>query len=259
MTTTSITARRSNTELLLTLVQRQLLIRSKRAVIGTIWPSLAPLVMLGLYTFVFNRVFEVPVARYPEFLFAALIPWAFFSQSLTASISSVSIEADLVRRSPFPHEFLPIAVVVSMSLYFLATLAAFCGYLAFHGRLDWALVPVLVVPTVAVVLFSAGMGQLVALFDIYNRDLRWIVGNILTIWFFLLPVVYRRDMKPEGLSFLDSVDPMNMIVGQFRDILYYQQVSRPLHLALMFVVSAGFFVASRALFRRLGRELPKDL
>ena len=259
MTATSVPARRSNAELLLTLVQRQLLIRSKRAVIGTVWPAIAPLVMLGLYSFVFNRVFEVPVSRYPEFLFAALIPWAFFSQSLTACISSVSIESDLVRRSPFPHEFLPIAVVLSMTLYFLATLTAFCGYLAIHGRLEWALLPVLVAPTVAVILFSAGMGQLVALFDIYNRDLRWIIGNILTIWFFLLPIVYRRDMEPDSLSFLDSVDPMNMIVGQFRDILYYQQVSRPLHLALMFLVSAAFFVASRALFRRAGRELPKDL
>ena len=109
----------------------------------------------------------------------------------------------------------------------------FCGYLAYHGRLHWALVPLLLVPTVAVILFAAAVGQIVALFDVYNRDLRWVVGNVLTIWFFLLPVVYRREMAPHSLSFLTSVDPMNMIIGQFRDILYYGHISRPLHLGLV--------------------------
>jgi lipopolysaccharide transport system permease protein len=259
MTTAKMNARRSDAELLRMLVARQLLLRSKRALIGTVWPAIAPLVMLALYSFVFNRVFEVPVPRYPEFLFAALIPWAFLSQSISASISSISIEADLVRRSPFPHEFLPIATVVAMSLYFLTTLLGFAVYLAFHGRLAWELMPVLAVPTTAVILFAAGVAQLVALFDVYNRDLRWVIGNVLTIWFFLLPIVYRREMVPEGLSFLESVDPMNMIVGQFRDVLYYQQVSRPTHLGLMLVVCALFFLGARATFRRASRELPKDV
>ena len=250
---------RSDGELLFTLVERQLLLRSKRALIGMVWPAVSPVVMLGLYTFVFNRVFEVPVPRYPEFLFAALIPWAFLSQSIAGCISSLSLEADLVRRSPFRHELVPIAVVAAMALYFIATLMVFCGYLAYHGRLHWALVPLLLVPTAAVILFSAAVGQLVALFDVYNRDLRWVVGNVLTIWFFLLPVVYRREMAPHSLSFLTSVDPMNMIIGQFRDILYYGHISRPLHLGLMLVVCAAFFLACRSLFHVLGHELPKDI
>lgn len=253
------TYHRSSVELLLTLVQRQLLLRSKRALIGAVWPAIAPLVMLALYSFVFNRIFTVPVPRYPEFLFAALLPWVFLSQSISASISSLSLEADLVRRAPFRHELVPIASVLAMAMYLLVTLLGFCAYLAIHGQLAWELAPVLLVPTASVVLLAAGIGQIVALFDVYNRDLRWVVGNLLTVWFFLLPIVYRRDMAPRALSFLDSTDPMNMIVGQFRSILYEQEVSRPAHLVLMLLVCIVFFLGSRAFFHRFGAELPKDI
>jgi ABC-type polysaccharide/polyol phosphate export permease len=215
--------------------------------------------MLGLYSFVFNRVFNVPVPRYPEFLFAALLPWVFLSQSISASISSLSAEADLIRRAPFRYELVPISMVLSMAMYLLVTLVGFCAYLAIHGRLAWELLPVLLVPTASVVLFACGIGQIVALFDIYNRDLRWVVGNLLTVWFFMLPIVYRREMVPESLHFLESTDPMNMIIGQFRSILYFQEVSRPFHLGLMFVVCVMFFIVCRAVFRRLSTELAKDI
>jgi lipopolysaccharide transport system permease protein len=253
------TYRRTSLELLLTLVQRQVLLRSKRALIGSVWPAVAPLVMLALYSFVFNRVFSVPVPRYPEFLFAGLVPWVFLSQSISASISSLSAEADLVRRAPFRYELVPIAMVLSMAVYLLVTLVGFCAFLAIHGRFAWELAPVLLVPTASVVLFAAGIGQIVALFDVYNRDLRWVVGNLLTVWFFMLPIVYRSDMVPDALSFLESTDPMNMIVGQFRSILYLQEVSRPAHLILMSVVCVLFFLGSRWVFRRLGTDLPKDI
>ncbi|HAS09434.1 MAG TPA: hypothetical protein DCS55_02775 [Acidimicrobiaceae bacterium] len=246
-------------ELLLTLVERQLRVRSKRSMLGMVWPSVSPLVMLALYSYVFNRVFNVPVERYPEFLFAGLLPWAFLSQSVATSIPSLSVEAPLVRRAPFRHELVPMANVLAHALYFVVSTVGFCAYLAWHGRLAWSVLPALVAPMLAVVVFGAGLCQVLALFDVYNRDLRWVVGNVLTIWFFLLPIVYRPQMVPEGLQFLQSTDPMNMIVGQFRDVLYYGSVSRPGHMALMLIVSAVFFVVCTAVFRRCSGELPKDL
>ena len=246
-------------QLLWVLVERQILIRSKRSMVGTFWPAISPLFMLVLYSFVFRRIFEVPIDRYPEFLVAGLLPWAFLSQSVSAAISSLSVEADLIRRAPFRHELIPTSMVLSMALYFVATLVMFGAYLAYHGRLAWSLAPALLVPTVAVVLFVAGIGQLVSLFDIYNRDLRFVIGNALTIWFFLLPIVYRHDMVPDSLEFLRSVDPMNMIIGQFRDILYYQSIQRPDHFVLMLVVCVVFYVVCLRVFRAFSRDLPKDV
>jgi ABC-type polysaccharide/polyol phosphate export permease len=252
-------ARANHWDLLRTLVVRNLWIRSKRSMLGMAWPALSPLVMLALYSYVFRRVFDVPIERYPEFLFAGLLPWAFLSQSIGAALASLSAEAMLIRRAKFPFEYVPLAMVLSQAIYLVAGVLGFAAYLAWHGRLDWALAPLLLVPTLAVVLFTSGLGQLLALFDVYNRDLRWVVGNVLTIWFFLVPIVYRQQMAPDGMLFLRSVDPMNMIIGQYRDILYYGDIHRWDHLALMLVVCVVFFLGSGVIFRRLGRDLSKDV
>jgi ABC-type polysaccharide/polyol phosphate export permease len=245
--------------MLVALVERRLRLNAKRAWVSVAWPSISPMVMLGLYWFVFSRVFKVPVAHYGEFLFAGLLPWSFLSQSLTVSIQSLSSEQDLIRRSPFRHELLPLAAVSTMVLYMVVALAGFVVYLALHGRLSVVLLAALPVPLVALFLLAASLSMLIAICDVYNRDLRWVMGNLMTVWFFLLPIVYRRDMAPGSLQALRSIDPMNMIVGQFRDILYYRHLSRPAHMVLMLAVTSALFAGSLYLFRSVSAELPKDV
>ncbi len=94
-------------ELLWTLVERQIRLRSKRSIMGVLWPLLSPFFLLALYTFVFASVFEVPVEDYGLYLFAGLLPWTFLVQTVNDSLQSISFEPDLVRRAPFPHQLLP--------------------------------------------------------------------------------------------------------------------------------------------------------
>lgn len=242
-----------------TLVERQLRLRSKRALIAGIWPLVAPLVLLALYGFVFSSIFDVPVPRYGVFLFAGLLPWSLMAQGLGASVTAVATEPELVRRVRFPYEYLPMSVVVTLALFFLVDLVGFVVYLGVTGGLRVVLVPVLVVPTVALVLLVMSLAAILALIDVYNRDLRVLLANALTVWFFLLPVVYSREMAGDRLQFLRSVDPMNMIVGQFRDILYYGQVSQPSRMAAMFAICVAFAAASLAGFRHFAPALPRDV
>lgn len=256
---TSAVARARPAEVLLTLVERQLRLRAKRAVFGVVWPLVAPLFLLGLYTLVFQRVFEVPVRRYPVFLYAGLLPWAFLAQSVGQAITSLSSEAELIRRVRFPYELLPAATVLATSCHFAVSLAGFVGYLALTGSLRWAVLPVLVLPVGALVLLVLSLAMVVALVDVYNRDLRQVLGNLLTVWFFLVPIVYRQEMAPGWLHWLRRADPMNLIVGQFRGVLVYGRVARPDHVVLMVVVCAVLFAVCLTVFRRLAPELPKDV
>ena len=246
-------------ELFLTLVERQLRIRSKRALMGSIWPVVAPYVLIATYVFVFGTVFKVPIDRYPEFLTAGLLPWAFLTQTLGKTVLSLSSESDIIRKSPFAYELLPLSATASYALNYLATLGLFVGYLAVVGRLDYILLPVLIFPVTAVILLVMSLSMILALIDVYNHDLRMVLGNLLTVWFFLIPIVYRHEMTPEGLSFLDSVDPMNMIVGQMRAVLYYREIARPLHMIWMLVACVLLFWICRAVFRRLSHNLPQDI
>lgn len=260
MTATSALAERAGTvELLVTLVERQLRLRAKRAAFGVIWPLVAPLFLLALYTLVFQRVFEVPIRRYPVFLFAGLLPWSFLAQSLGAAITSLSSEAELIRRVRFPYELLPSSVVLAQACYFLVSLAGFVAWLAATGALRWALLPVLVLPVGALVLLTLSLAMVIALIDVYNRDLRQVLGNLLTVWFFLVPIVYRQEMAPSWLLWLRQADPMNLIVGQFRGVLVFGNIARPDHVVLMVAVCAALFAACLAVFRRFAPELPKDV
>src|SRR3712207_2750958 len=86
-------------ELFTALVQRNLRLRAKRSLMGVAWPIVAPLFLLALYAYVFNRVFTVPIDHYPEYLFAGLLPWTFLAQTRGVVTGSLTAEADLIRRA----------------------------------------------------------------------------------------------------------------------------------------------------------------
>jgi lipopolysaccharide transport system permease protein len=247
-------------DLLRVLVSRQLKLRAKRSAIGVAWPVLSPFVLFALYLFVFHGVFRVPgVDRYPEFLFAGLLPWTFLTQSLGLAVTSVSTEPELVRRARFPYELLPIATTTAMLSYFLVTLTAFLVYLGVTGGLHVAILPVVVLPLMALYLFVTGLALVLAWIDVHNRDLRMVLQNILTVWFFLVPIVYRQDMVTKRLLFLRSIDPANLVVGQFRAVLYYGRIVNRSHIVLMLLICVAFFTLCLALFRRLSVDLAKDV
>lgn len=248
-------------ELLWTLVERQLRLRAKRSVLGVVWPVVAPLFLLALYSFVFGRVFSVPVADYPAYLFAGLLPWTFLVQSLHDSLQSISFEPDLVRRAPFPYHYLPLARVVVMAIPAAVLLVGFGAYLALDpGReLRLELLPVLLVPVVTAALVVTALSTALALLDVFNRDLRFVLHNLLTVWFFLVPIVYRPEMVGGELAWLRWVDPMHLVVEQFRDVLYWARMPSAGRLALGLALGAGLFAACRFVFAHLAPELPKEV
>jgi ABC-type polysaccharide/polyol phosphate export permease len=259
VTTTTQRGAAQSAELWWTLVHRGLLLRSKRTLIGTIWPIVSPLLMLALYAFVFNKVFNIPIRHYGVFLFAGLLPWSFLAQTVGMASTALSADGDLIRRAPFRYEILPLSMVGTMTVFFLTTLVGFVVYLAVRGLLPWKLLPLLPVPIVSLVLFTAGITMLLSLIDVYTRDIRLVLANAMTVWFFLVPIVYRPSMARGWLRSLRSIDPMNMIIGQFRNVLYDGHLYRPDHMALMVVVCTVFFIGSLAVFRHFSPNLPRDL
>jgi ABC-type polysaccharide/polyol phosphate export permease len=250
---------RRSGELFIALVERQLRARAKRTWMGVIWPVVSPAFLLFLYVFVFQSVFKVPIEHYSWYLFAALLPWTFLVQALGVGLTCLATEPELIRRAPFPYELIPLSNVAVMALYFLTSLVVFIGFLGLFGHMAWAVLPAIVLPVIAVLLLVSALTLLLSLLDVYNRDLRQLLNNLLTIWFFLVPIVYRPNMTPSKLKVLRSIDPMNLTIGQFRDVLYYGRLSHLDHMAVMLVVSVAAFAISLTVFRRLAVNLPKDV
>ena len=241
------------------LIGRQYRLRSKRAVLGVVWPIIAPLFLLALYTQVFQPVFKVPIKDYSVYVTSGLLPWSFLAQTLGQSVTCLTNDADLIRRTRFRAELLPISVTIVMASYFVVTLAGFVAWLAVFGDVNMTLLPVVVFPFVSLVLFVTGLSILLSLLDVYNRDIRQVLGNLLTVWFFLVPVLYRPGMTHGWLFSLRSVDPMNMVVGEFHDVLYRGAISVPSHVPEVALVCVAWCAGALFVFRRLGRNLACQL
>lgn len=247
-------------ELFATLVERQLRLRAKRTVFGVVWPLVAPLFLFVLYRYVFGSVFEVRLDQYGIYLFCGLLPWTFLVQAVHDSLQSISLEPDLVRRAPMPHQLLPLARVASMAIPFVGLLVGFVVVVAVVGdTFEPALVPLLAVPVASTLLLVAGLSLLLALVDVFNRDLRYVLHNLLTVWFFLVPIVYHPRMTSDLVQTASLLDPMRHVVAGYRAVLYDGAIDEPLQHALTLVGCGAFFLLALAVFRRGSAELAKDV
>jgi lipopolysaccharide transport system permease protein len=246
-------------DLAVTLVERQIRLRGKRSWLATVWPVMAPFILMALYVFVFKRVFNVPIERYPEYLLAGLLPWVFLQQTLPKAMASISAEADLVRKAPFEYELLPLSMVVSQVYNILITIVIFILYLSIFSEINLAVLPFLVFPLFAIFMLVSGLSMLLALVDVYNHDMRWVLGNVLTMWFLLIPILYRPNMVPAAIEAVQSWEPVGLVVGQFRAVLYKGEIDEPFKLVLMVILSIAVFLVALSVFRRFSTQLPKDV
>jgi len=245
-------------DLFVTLVERKLRLLSKRSWLGAGWPVVAPLFLFVLYLFVFHRVLKVHATNYPVYLFAGLLPWTFLAQTLPDAITSITFDAELIRRSAFRYQLLPIASVTALSLHFLVTLTGFVIVLAALGELNYAVLPALLIPVLSLYLLVTTLGMFLALIDVYNRDLRRLLANLLTIWFFLIPIVYLQT-QAKVLTPLRYIDPANILVSEFRSVLAYGHVP-PIHTMVSGIIIC-FAIFGLALFtyQRFDDRLPREV
>jgi ABC-type polysaccharide/polyol phosphate export permease len=246
-------------DLFVTLVERQIRMRAKRSWLSTVWPVIAPFLLMALYVFVFKRVFNVPIDDYPVYLLAGLLPWVFLAQTLPKAASSISPESDLLRKAPFPYELLPLSMVAAQAYYIILTTSIFVAYLGFSGRLVFSALPFLIFPLLAIFLLVSGLSMILALIDVYSHDLRAILGQVLTMWFLLVPILYRPNMVPKAIEQFQTYEPVGLVVGQFRAVLYRGTIDEPFKLVLMLVSCAAVFLISHAVFTRFTVDLAKDV
>jgi ABC-type polysaccharide/polyol phosphate export permease len=243
---------------MLTLTERKIRLLAKRSWAGTVYPAVAPLFLLALYVFVFHSVFKEQIHDYPIYVFAGLLPWTFVAQTLGDAITTLTLDADLIRRTPFRYELLPIASVTAMSLYFLFDLACFVLILACLGRLAFLPLIAIVIPVVCLYLLVTTISMFLALIDIYNRDLRRFLANLLTVWFFLVPIVYTQAQN-HRLSFLRYVDPVNIIITEFRNILYYRELPPNHTMFEGIIICTALMGIALLVYRRFDDRLPREV
>ncbi len=214
--------------LIWTFVVRDLRGRYVGSLMGLFWSIIHPFVLLLSYTFVFSIVLKIklqsgPTDNFALFLFCGLLPWLYFQDTVMRSCTSVVDQRNLVQRTLFPSEILPITMALSnLATHLLGTaiLLLVLVYLGILGKASM-LFPLTLLP---LVLFAVGIGWLAAALQVFLRDTVQILSVLLTLWFWFTPVFYQMELVPESLRMLMQVNPLTHVVEINRSLFLENSV-----------------------------------
>lgn len=242
------------------LIQRDLRGRYKGSVLGFAWTFLNPLLQLCVYTAVFSVVMRAGIDDYYLFLFVALIPWIFFSSSLTGGANCIWSQKELVKKIYFPREVLPIAhVTCQLVNMFFSFVVVFLALLISGKGIRVGIILYLIPVVLIEYLLALGIAFISSSLTVYFRDLEHIMVNVAMAWQFLSPVMYSTDMVPEQFQTIFMLNPMSAVIIAYRDILYYQQIPQFHTLLLALVMGAGLLIIGWFVFESLEKHFAEEL
>lgn len=205
-------------ELFYFLAWRDILVRYKQTAIGIAWALIRPFLTMIIFTVVFGRLANLPSqgAPYPILVFAALLPWQFFANSLSECSNSLISNSNLISKVYFPRLIVPTSTVVVSFVDFLVSGMILLGLMAWYNFVpSWR---ILMLPLFILLAFasSLGAGLWLASLNVQYRDFRFIVPFIVQLGIYISPVGFSSSVVPENWRFLYSINPMVGVIDGFR-------------------------------------------
>jgi lipopolysaccharide transport system permease protein len=232
-------------ELLYFLTWRDVRVRYKQTLLGAAWAVLQPVLTTLVFTLVFGHVAGLTSHGYPYslFVYAALVPWTFFSTAVSQAANSLVLQERILTRIYFPRLLIPVAAI-SAALVDLAITLAMLGVLLIYFEI-WAGWNLLLLPVfVALALLVAcTVGVFLAAVNVRYRDVRYITPFIIQLWFFATPVAYSSDVVPERWRALFELNPMVGVVEGFRWAALGEQPAGRAVAVAMIVTAVGCVLA----------------
>jgi lipopolysaccharide transport system permease protein len=212
--------------LIQSLVARELKARYRGSILGFFWSFINPLLLLLIYSFVFTVVLPgrpADLEPYALFMFCGILPWTWFSSSLLESSNVLIAGGNLIKKVLFPAEVLPIVTVLANLVHFLLGLPILGIFLIYYRR-PLALSELVWFPVVVLVqlVLTVGLALIVSALTVHFRDIKDLLSNILTLWFFSTPIIYpmSQQLPPFGRTLLNA-NPFTHLAISYQEILFY--------------------------------------
>lgn len=205
-------------ELFYFLAWRDILVRYKQTAIGVVWALLRPFLTMVIFTIVFGRIAKLPSngIPYPILVFAAMLPWQFFSMALSEASGSLVGNANLISKVYFPRLIIPAGAVITSMVDFLISFILLGGLMIWYGFMpDWRIVT-LPLFTLIAFLAALGPGLYLTALNVKYRDFRYIIPFIVQFGLFISPVGFSSDVIPDKWRLLYSLNPMVGVIDGFR-------------------------------------------
>lgn len=217
--------------LLKELVIRDIKVKYRRSYLGMLWSLLNPLLMMMVITAVFSNLFRFDIKNFPIYLLTGQIIFSFFSEATNMSMNSIIANAGLIKKVYIPKYIFVLSRVLSSFVNLLFSLAAIVIMLVIlKVRITWAIL-LFPLPLLYVLIFSLGMGLILASYSVFFRDLMHLYGVLLTAWNYFTPIFYPVKIIPNKFRFIINCNPLYYYIECFRQIVLYGQFpSLKLHL-----------------------------
>jgi ABC-type polysaccharide/polyol phosphate export permease len=265
---TSIAAYRSQKELYINLALRELRSKYKRSFLGWAWSLVNPLAILLVYTIVFKLFLKVKpepgvngLDVFALWLLCAMLPFAYFQNSVMGSIGSLTGNANLIKKTYFPRELLPSATVGANIVFHAIEMGLLLVALLAFG--DWEAVeylPFVLLLMATMAVFALGFGLLLSALNVYFRDIEHFMAIFFLIWLYMTPIIYPTTL-PGVQRFLPilKLNPMTDATLSYRDVLYYGTHPGWLELGYFIAWAVGMFFLGRVVFNKLEPGLAEEL
>ncbi len=231
----------------------------KGSFLGVLWSFINPLLSVLVYAIVFPYIMRIKVENYLIYLITGIIPWTFFTSSINLGLISVLSNADIIKKVYFPRIILPISTVTSCLVNFLISciiIILFClgSGIGISFQILW-------LPLIALIqyLMLLGFTFILSSIEMYMRDIEHIVNFILSMAFYVTPILYTPDIFPENLSWVLEINPMAYLVNAYRSIFFYQKMPNIYDLGIVSIFSIIIFILGYFIFEKLQKGFAEEV
>ncbi len=240
-------------ELIKYLTEKEIKARYKQSFLGFFWVVLNPFFQMLIMSFVFSKVMRVSDlgVPYPVYLYAGLLPWLFFANSLQNATEELVENASLIKKIYFPREILIFSALLAKVFDFILSTLIFLLLLVWY-RIPFTPYMLLFVPLFMLqFIFTYGVSLFLAATNLFYRDVRYLLTLIITIWFYATPVIYATEFFPSEYRWIFRINPMSVFINAYRQILLAADLPNFPSLAVGVILSLLIFFLSIRVFKKL--------
>lgn len=246
-------------------VKREFQSRYRNSLFGAAWTILNPLAMILVYTLVFSQLMRARLPgvdssfSYSVFLMAGLLPWGLFTEMLNRNQNMFLENANLIKKVSFPKLCLPLIALINSLVNFAIIFGLFILFLLISGNMPgW---PILgVIPLLALqIFFTAGLGMLVAVLNVFFRDVGQFFPILLQFWFWLTPIIYAIEIVPEAFRGPLALNPLLPLFSAYQSIFVRGLWPQWESLVALLLISILLNLLAFRLFRKRAGEMVDEL
>lgn len=248
--------------LLLDFTRQDFVDRYSGSVLGVLWALIHPLMMILIFTVIFANVMGARLQGldnqygYAIYLVSALLPWMAFANTITRGSTVFLDRRNIIGKIPVALAYLPVYVVISETVTFLIAFVLFLGFLFIIGALPNAAFLFLPVVFFLQQVFAFGLGLMFGVLNVFLRDIKELVGVLLTFWFWLTPIVWVQDVAPPMVQELQSaLNPAYLFVDAYHSIFVQGQMPDFMALSRLVLIAHAALLLGWMLLKWLERDV----